>query len=631
MAAAEARRLPMLDHALGFLKLGYPIFPVCSPLMGKHQHVSQWCTSPGKRPMVAWEPYQTRLPTEAEVRRWWTAEPRCNIGMATGALSGVIVLDCDSGEANKLAMSKGGLDRTPAVWTGKPGGVHYWLAHPGEEVRNFARRLPGTDLRGDGGYVLLPPSRHASGADYRWNEHTLGMSPSPIPEWLWELLRSSGSAASGSDEGRDPLDVEAILNGIGEGARDDTLWRYAGKMRGDDVPQAYAEQMIRQAARLCRPPFDEDLAIGMIRRAYKEYQPRVERDFSEWFEDEAEAAASEESQAKAAPPESRYPIQSLADLILLSDEHPEQIVDGLIWPNRVTWAFADPNSGKTLFLLAALMHVAAGRPFCGHAVKQMPVLIIEEDSPLSVVAEYIVMLTEIYEFDVSTLPIWINKIQGLRIVGDDGSVVVHDAIDACPQRPGVVMFDACERIVPSDRFNTKELDPFTRTLQRLIGERITPIVIDHTNRAKAEKGKEEQFQANPMERLFGARAKSAISDVMLYFDGFLKHGPVELVFAKFRGETPPKMTLRFDGATGFSIVDPPHVAQNENERLVIRFFNNAGSGEYSVSDVEAGVPLKRRTLERVLSILTKRRWLTATGSTTARRYRLAPQGDGLWP
>src|SRR5689334_3181088 len=111
MAAADPSRMPMLQHALEFLRLGYPIFPVCSPLMGEHQHGSQRCTSPGKRPMVAWEPYQTRLPTEAEVRRWWTSEPRCNIGMATGARSGVIVLDCDSGEANKLAMSKGGLDR----------------------------------------------------------------------------------------------------------------------------------------------------------------------------------------------------------------------------------------------------------------------------------------------------------------------------------------------------------------------------------------------------------------------------------------------------------------------------------------------------------------------------------------
>lgn len=262
----------MLDEALDYLRLGYSVFPVCSPAMGAHGHGGKPCTSPGKRPLMAWEPYQSRLPTESEVRSWWTRTPTANIGMATGVLSGVVVLDCDSGEARQLAMAKGGLDGTPAVFTGKPGGIHYWLAHPTDAVRNFAKRLPGTDLRGDGGYVLLPPSLHASGARYRWVPDTAGMRPAPIPEWLWDLIRGGGDAGEDRDNARESIDFDEALRGFDEGHRDDGLFRFACRLRHDDYPLAAAEALVATAARACRPPFDVDEAIQKVRYVYRKYE-----------------------------------------------------------------------------------------------------------------------------------------------------------------------------------------------------------------------------------------------------------------------------------------------------------------------------------------------------------------------
>ena len=98
--------IAMLEHALQMLQLGYPVFPVCSPAMGQHRHRNAACTSPGKRPLIAWEPYQTRLPTVNEVRDWWGRWPAANIGMPTGRLSGVVVLDADSGDAKKLEIGR---------------------------------------------------------------------------------------------------------------------------------------------------------------------------------------------------------------------------------------------------------------------------------------------------------------------------------------------------------------------------------------------------------------------------------------------------------------------------------------------------------------------------------------------
>lgn len=335
----------------------------------------------------------------------------------------------------------------------------------------------------------------------------------------------------------------------------------------------------------------------------------------------------------------RYPIQTLAQLAAMEQEDIKQIVDGILWARRTHWVFSDPNSGKTLFLLAVLMHVAAGRPFLGRPIEQMPVLMIEEDSPFSVIAEYVEMLADIYEFDLETIPFYVNKTQGLRIVNSEARMCVIEAVNACPQRPGVVLFDAAERLVPSDRFNTKELDELTLLLQWLLNEQITPIVIDHTNRARAEKGKEKEFKANPMERLFGARAKSAITDVMLYFDGFLKIGPVEVIFAKFRGQLPSGFTMTFDPSDGFSLTDNPKAAIGESEQRVMRFLNSAERSWYSTVDVMTFVnegrrgkekELRERTVRRALTALTERRWLLAKGTTQAREYRLNPDTPGLF-
>lgn len=321
------------------------------------------------------------------------------------------------------------------------------------------------------------------------------------------------------------------------------------------------------------------------------------------------------------PPEPRYPLQTIAELIEHREDRGAQLVEGLVWAGRVTWAFSDPNTGKTLFLLAALMHLAAGRSFCDRVVTPGAVLVIEEDSPLSVVAEYVELLADIYEVDLATLPIWFNRLQGLRITDDEGLAIAREAVAACPQRPSVVLLDACERIVPSDKFNTKELDPFTRFLQGLTTEGVAPVVIDHTNRARTEKGKE----VKPIERLFGARAKSAISDIMLYFDGRLQDGPVQVQFAKFRGESPSGFRLVFSPDTGFTLTDRPISPQSPTEQKVMRFFQGHPGVWLTRFDVERVVDVKERTLRRTLSGLAQRRWLIRLGNDQNPEYQLNPK------
>jgi putative DNA primase/helicase len=129
------------------------------------------------RPKRTWEPYQSRLPTEEEVVLWWQMCPDANVGLVTGVVSRIIVLDLDGSE--ELTEDR----TTPISLTGN--GKHIFYRHPGERVRGFVR--PGMDLKGDGGYVVAPPSIHPSGRRYEWQTDPF-IEPANPPDWLMEMI-----------------------------------------------------------------------------------------------------------------------------------------------------------------------------------------------------------------------------------------------------------------------------------------------------------------------------------------------------------------------------------------------------------------------------------------------------------
>lgn len=394
MAASEPSKKPMIEHALEYRSLGYPVFPVCSPLMGKHQHFREGrmkdCVGDkvGKNPMVSWLAWQSSLPSAAQVREWWQKWPTANIGMATGAFSGVIVLDCDSGAARQLALDRGGLDRTPAVWTGTPGGAHFWMAHPGYDVRNFAKDIPGTDFRGDGGYVLLPPSNHWRGAQYHWAENTLGMKLAVVPTWLHELFKAKATGSTGESSERTPLDLDEILSGIKQGERDNKLYKYACRLRHDDVLQEHAEMMLRLAARACDPAFPEDEAVEKVRHAYKDYLPGNASpmvDVDEFFSPTAggvhvDAIEEEEPSPEAATASFLHPI---SELLAMPEVEPDWMVDQLFTVGSNGWVAAEPKVGKSWTVLELVYALSTGNPFLGRFAVKQPrrvIYIQEEDS-----------------------------------------------------------------------------------------------------------------------------------------------------------------------------------------------------------------------------------------------------------
>ena len=209
--------MTMLNIALSYLDKGFSVMPIWSPAMVKrrppqkyHQdlkdklernmelenslpeetvekkHLTDQC----KRPVLySWDEYKKRRPTKEEVTSWFTENPDANIAIITGEVSSVIVMDLDSSDAERHAAEKGGFDDTPRVVTGR--GSQVYLKHPEFAVRNSSNRELKIDMRGDGGYVVAPPSTHGSGRQYRWMKDCsiFDVDPAECPEWVINFIK----------------------------------------------------------------------------------------------------------------------------------------------------------------------------------------------------------------------------------------------------------------------------------------------------------------------------------------------------------------------------------------------------------------------------------------------------------
>lgn len=231
-----------------FERHGLSVIPVPRP--GKY--------ADGKRPAILWREYQTRLPTEAEMRGWFE-RGRSNYAVVTGKTSGIVVIDVDDKKA--LPWLRWNLEATPwIVKTSK--GWHCYYKYPrGAEVGNRAR-VSGMkiDVRGEGGYVIGPGSVHVSGFMYRfvgdWKVHydrvpTLDVSilqgEAPrLPEPARPRPQGSNVERARAYLKRVPVPV------VGHGSDHATFIAACRLVRGFRIPEEQAVDLLKEWA----PKFD---------------------------------------------------------------------------------------------------------------------------------------------------------------------------------------------------------------------------------------------------------------------------------------------------------------------------------------------------------------------------------------
>ena len=169
----------ILDSALHFAKYGWPVFP-CSPS--------------GAQPLTG-HGFRDATTDEEQIRAWWKRYPSAMIGVPTGSPSRMWVLDVDmkNGKDGKqtlasLEAANGPLPLTVRSCTPSGGGCHNFFRLNGLDIRNSVNQIgPGLDTRGEGGYVVVPPSVRADGNAYTWAPG----SPDQLadaPPWLLAMV-----------------------------------------------------------------------------------------------------------------------------------------------------------------------------------------------------------------------------------------------------------------------------------------------------------------------------------------------------------------------------------------------------------------------------------------------------------
>ena len=224
------------------------------------------CSSPGKHPRTlrGVKDATTDINT---IRTWWHEYPDANIGIATGIVSGIFVLDVDGeiGERslNQLINKYGTLPETVEAFTGG-GGRHIFFKRPRNTVKNKVALAQGLDVRGDGGYIVAPPSIHISGRQYMW-KHLDEAPLAEAPIWLIKMLSEDKTYNTNGK----PKATDLVFEGVPKGARDTTLFRYACRLRAQGLKREEAEILILQAAAKCKPPFPPNEALNKVASAWR--------------------------------------------------------------------------------------------------------------------------------------------------------------------------------------------------------------------------------------------------------------------------------------------------------------------------------------------------------------------------
>jgi len=200
------------------------------------------CRSPGKHPKVSWKRFQETRVTDKHLKAWWRNNDEVtNVGIVTGALSNLVVVDEDKPEA----ASALNLPKTLTVITSK-GRKHFYFKHPGFEVAT-GPLIPNVDLKGDGGFVVCPPSKHISGHTYKFINENVPMAD--FPEHILKDRREQNHI----------LESNAFNKTVFEGERNDLLSKLAGSLLGRKTPVDQVFTLLQSHNQThCEPPLPEE-------------------------------------------------------------------------------------------------------------------------------------------------------------------------------------------------------------------------------------------------------------------------------------------------------------------------------------------------------------------------------------
>jgi hypothetical protein len=256
----------LLRKALEYAESGFSVIPIRAGT---------------KKPLCAWKEFQQRRPTESEVGKWWQENPDAQIGLVTGKVSGnFAVIDFDSSDAygrfwgSKAAQLE---SETCVVTTAR--GRHVWVRtlNPPPSFK-----IPGlVDVKGEGGYVVGPPSIHPSGRKYEFANPDIPFSKvmtvqEDLEDWFWKkaailgYVRRDYSALHVAEHSvtikaalsREKKCISEMLSGVGEGCRNAAAFALALEWKLHGVTEEEAIQRIHEWNKANKPPDPDETSLA---------------------------------------------------------------------------------------------------------------------------------------------------------------------------------------------------------------------------------------------------------------------------------------------------------------------------------------------------------------------------------
>lgn len=247
----------VLNAALEYRDLGFSILPI----------------QVDKRPYVAWERFQREKPDPELIKEWWKKYPNANVGIVTGEISGLDVVDVDSEEAMATLdeLLPDSLE-TPMSKTPRGGRHYYFQSMNG--LTNSTGFIKHCDLRATGGYIIAPPSN-----GYSWLENLsiFEVSPALLPDAVLKAIKSTKGSQDNNGRHID----------FSEGTRDETLFHTALSLLKGGMPREEVEKVIISLGATCNPPFPAKEAFLKIESAVKRLQTggrNLTQEIREWIE-----------------------------------------------------------------------------------------------------------------------------------------------------------------------------------------------------------------------------------------------------------------------------------------------------------------------------------------------------------
>lgn len=455
----------LLPHALNYAEnWGFTVFP--APLGEKKSHKSK------KYSGTEWG--ATRDPNE--IQRDFTKWPGANIGIPTGIQNGFFVLDVDTVDGHgrdgfasleKLEAEHGRLPDT-LVAKSPSGSKHYYFKHPGFEVKNSESALAdGIDIRGDGGMVLVQPSRKPDGSVYEWLNapHEIADPPQWLREWSG-LRKSERAQASGGTVRVAPTrhrpaagtqaaralaiaceKVAAALEGERNGELN-TQAGFAGRwVANGEIAEDVAAHDLLEACNECGLLADdgEPACLATIRSGFAHGAKDPAKTLAEMFPAEFIATVTANSCSLAPRPAL---LKSSAEF-LKGFVPPDYILDGVLQRGFCYSMTAKTGTGKTAVAMCFSAHVATGQPLNGLRVSQGDVIYLAGENPTDIQMRWLGLTQEMH-IDPQTVPVYF--LPGVISVSQNVAAIEQDVKERALQ-PMLVVVDTAAAYFEGDNEN----------------------------------------------------------------------------------------------------------------------------------------------------------------------------------